>query len=128
MDLQLFVAVMKRYKKLVGGGAVLATVLAVLAYGTPTISHGMPTIKPKSSQIWQAQAELMVTQSNDPYPTSSKYGDNVGYLSSLSGIYAAVANGSAVENLTRKDAGVNGIVESSEVVDPSTGNPLPLIT
>lgn len=117
MDLRLFLAVMKRYKKLVIPGLVLAVVLSGLAYKSA-----------KGTPLWEAQAEVMISQANAPYPTSGKYGDNVGYLSALSGIYAAVANGDAVEQGARRYSGVTGIVQSAEVIDPSTGNPLPLMT
>ena len=43
MDFKLFLAVVKRYKRMVISGIVLAIVLSVLSYGTPGLKGGKPT-------------------------------------------------------------------------------------
>ena len=43
MDFKLFLAVVKRYKRMVIGGMVLAVVLSMLSYGTPGLKGGKPT-------------------------------------------------------------------------------------
>lgn len=119
MDLRLFVAVLRRFKKLTIGGLIAAVVLAGLAYAR---GGGAPT--------WQAQSEVLITQANDPYGGATpEVVQEGGYLGSLSNVYAAMANGDAVQVMVQRAAGVpNGVVSAAEVVDPATGNPEPLIT
>lgn len=119
MDIRLLAAVMSRYKKIAIAGLAAAVVLAGLAYmragGTPA---------------WEAQSEVLLTQSNDPYggPTAAVVQEG-GYLSGLATVYAAIANGDPLQAMARHAAGVHkGTVEAAEVVDPSTGNVEPLIT
>lgn len=119
MDVRLFAAVMSRFKKIAIAGALAAIVLSGLAYMR---SGGAPT--------YEAQSEVLITQPNDPYgaPTSAAI-DAAGYLNSLSSVYAAMANGDAVQAKVRRAAGVaEGVVDAAEVVDPQTGNPEPLLT
>lgn len=119
MDLRLFAAVVSRFKKLAIGGVIAAIVLAGLAY----LRGGGPP-------VWEAQAEVLITQANDPYggPTPAVVNEG-GYLGGLTTVYAAMANGDAAQAMVRRAANVpNGVVSASEVVDPQTGNPEPLVT
>lgn len=119
MDVRLFAAVMSRFKKIAIAGAVAAIVLSGLAYMR---SGGTP--------IYEAQSEVLITQPDDPYgaPTSAAI-DASGYLNDLSSVYAAMANGDTVQAMALRAAGVTeGVVDASEVVDPNTGNPEPLLT
>jgi len=126
MDLRLFWAVVKRFKRISIGGTIAAVVLAVLAYGTPG-PHG---ITPHGSVKWESQAELLITQADgvygraDPKTISAQ---NPNYMSSLSPIYTGLANGTAVQNAVRA-AKVPGTVTASEGVDPNTGLYTPFIT
>lgn len=125
MDLRLFWAVMKRYKRISIPGTLLAVVLAVFAYGTPG-PHG---ITPRGSVSWQSQAELLITQGNGPYGRADSktlaLGDP-GYMSSLSPIYAGLANGNSVQNAVR-DSKLPGTVTAAEGVDPNTGAYTPFV-
>lgn len=56
MDFTLFFGVVKRYKRVVIPGAVLAVVLAVLSYGTPGLKGGKPTIVPGVPSCGRAPA------------------------------------------------------------------------
>jgi hypothetical protein len=110
MDLKLFLGVIKRYKRIVIGGAVLAIVLSVLSYGMPGLKGGKPTIIPRGSETWQGQAELLLSQQGFPYGRaanqvipgkgtsipSEPVGDET-YMANLSQIYAAVANGTDLQ-------------------------------
>jgi capsular polysaccharide biosynthesis protein len=117
MDLRLFVAVVKRYKKLVGIGLLLAVVLAGYTYKTGT--------KP----VYEAQSELLISQSNDPYGRAGQNSTpDTGYLSQLSGIYAALANGDNIAQLVRRESGVVGTIQAAELIDPNTGDYQPLFT
>lgn len=140
MDLRLFVGVMGRYRRQVIGGVALAVVLALLAYGTPTISNGGPTLRPHSPAVWQSEAELLITQSSFPYGHAApQYLEGSGktppvlvgeesYMSSLAPIYVALANGDAVQSLLVKPGSITRQVKAGEVFNPGTGAPMPLMT
>ena len=153
MDFKLFLGVLKRYKRMVISGTVLAVVLSVLSYGTPGLKGGKPTIIPRGSEVWQGEAELLISQEGFPYGRaveqvtpgkgtsipSEPIGDE-NYMASLSSIYAAVANGNDVQHQVATEAGVPlcsllvgvirpcGTVVAAEVADLNTGAPLPLLT
>jgi hypothetical protein len=141
MDVRLFCAVLWRFKRLVIGGSFLAAVLAVLAYGSPTLSHGKPTIIPRGGESWQSVAELLITQASFPYgraaqqytPGSPKtntpsvpVGDQQ-YMSGLAPVYAALANGNAVKTLIHQAAPVPGTVVATELTNAATSQPLPFV-
>lgn len=119
MDIRLFAAVMSRFKMIAIPGLLAAVLLAGLAY-----------MRAGGAPAWNAQAEVLITQANDPYggPTTSVLQEGA-YLSNLASVYAAMANGDPVQALVRRAAGVpNGVVDAAEVVDAPTGNVDPLIT
>ena len=148
MDFKLFLAVIKRYKRMVIGGVVLAVVLSVLSYGTPSLKGGMPTVIPRGSEIWQGGAELLISQVGFPYgravtqvtpangSTPAQPIGDYNYMASLSSVYAALANSTSVQHQAAAQAGVTlcpstlpcGSVQSAEVDNISDGAPLPLIT
>jgi hypothetical protein len=125
MDLRLFWAVAKRYKRISIGGTVLAAVLAIFAYGTP----GPGGIKPRGSVTWESQAQLLITQASGPYgradPKTIAAG-SPGYMGYLSPIYAGLANGTAVQSQVRK-LRMPGRVAATEGIDPQTGAYLPFV-
>jgi len=126
MDLKLFWAVAKRYKRISIGGTILAVVLAVFAYGTP----GPGGITPRGEVTWEAKAQLLLTQANGVYGQSDAtaiQAQGPTYMSSLSPIYAGLANGSAVQTAV-KAAKVPGKVSATEGVDQNTGAYTPFIT
>lgn len=153
MDFKLFLGVVNRYKRIVIVGAVLAVVLSVLSYGTPGLKGGKPTIVPRGAEVWQGNAELLISQAGFPYGRavaqvtpgkgtavpSQTIGD-YNYMASLSSVYAAVANGNAVQRQVAAEAGVPlcslivhappscGSIVAAEVADLNTGAPLPLLT
>jgi capsular polysaccharide biosynthesis protein len=125
MDLRLFWAVMKRYKRITIPGTLLAAVLAVFAYGTPG-PHG---ITPRAAVTYESQAQLLITQTTGPYGRADSktvaVGDP-GYMSSLAPIYAGIANGSAVQAAVRASK-IPGTVSASEGIDPNTGDYTPFV-
>jgi len=118
MDLPLIVGVMRRYKKFVAFGVVVALALAAGSYAT-------------ASKTWESQAEVLITQGNDPYGAVPRAGSagNGGFLASLASVYAQVANGTAIQQSIYRTAGPGaGTIQAAEVIDSATGNPLPLVT
>lgn len=162
MDFALYLSVVKRYKRVVISGAALAVVLSVLSYGMPGLKGGKPTIIPRGSEVWQGNAEVLISQAGFPYgravqqvlpgkgtSTPPETIADLGYMSNLSSIYAALANSDYVQHQvarktglrmcassataaaspsTASSAGTCGAVVAAEVEQQGTGAPLPLIT
>ena len=148
MDFKLYLGVVKRYKRMVISGVVLAVVLSILSYGTPSLKGGKPTIIPRGSEIWQGEAELLISQAGFPYgravtqvtpgkaSTPSQPIGDFNYMASLSSVYAALANGNSVQHQAATEAGVPlcpstrpcASVKAAEVDNISDGVPEPLIT
>lgn len=129
MDLRLFWGVVKRYKRTASAGTILAVILAVLVYGTPSFAGGKPTIIPRGSDTYESAAELLITQGAGLYSNVDPKAVAVGapgYMSSLSPIYAGLANGDAVQAALR-GAKVPGTVTATEGVDPLTGAYTPFV-
>lgn len=141
MDARLFVAVLWRFKKLVLGGFVLGVILALFAYGSPSIVNGKPAIVPRGAESWQSQAELIITEPGFPYgraseqytPTSAATGapavpvGDPTYMSGLAPIYSALANGNALQSKIHTTAGVPGTVSATQVVNATTSSALPFV-
>jgi len=125
MDISLFLVVLWRAKWLVFAGAALAAVLAVLAYGQPSFSGGHPTLKPRSTEVWQSEAQLLIGQSAYPYRQST--GEPDGSLGSLSPVYANLANGSVMQGEIRARLGTGGTVKATEDVDLAASSFLPFV-
>jgi len=124
MDVALFLSVVWRAKRLVLAGALLAAVLAVLAYGTPSFSGGHLTVVPRSAEVWQSEAQLLIGQSSYPYRNPP---EPDGSLGSLSPIYANLANGSVVQEEIHRQFGTRATVKASEDVDLAASSFLPFV-
>ncbi len=139
MDLKLFLAVIKRYKRVVIGGAVLAVLLSMLSYGTPGLKGGMPTIIPRGAEVWQGNAVVLLSQEGFPYDRAVQQvipgkgitvppqtiGD-LNYMSNLSSVYAALANSDSVERQVAAEAHVPVCATTTTATAPAaasaTGN------
>ena len=97
----------------------LAVVLSVLSYGTPGLEGGKPTIIPRGSEVWQGEAELLISQEGFPYGRAVQQVEpgkgtrfpletigDFNYMASLSSVYAALANGNSVQQQAAREAGV----------------------
>ncbi len=127
MDLGLFFAVLWRSKWLVLGGAVLGAVLAVLAYGTPSLAGGKPTLTPRATQVWQSESQLLISQANFPYRESPESSSPEQQMGSLSPVYANLANGNIVQAEIHRQLGPVGTVKASEDVDLAASSFLPFV-
>lgn len=127
MDLGLFVAVIWRSRWLVLGGVVFGAVLAALAYGEPSLSGGKPTLKPRVAEVWQSEAQLLISQSDFPYRQADEAGSPTQPLGNLSPVYANLANGSTVQADIRRQLGKAGTVKASEDVDLAASSFLPFV-
>lgn len=141
MDLPLYARVLWRHRPIVGAGLALAVVLAALAYGSPSLVNGRPTLVPRGSERWQSAPVLLITQAGFPYgravpqytspdPKSGlppvQLGDQ-GRFAGLATIYSQLANSDAVQLRLRPDLPPHATVTATPSVDES-GAPLPLIS
>jgi capsular polysaccharide biosynthesis protein len=126
VDLSLFLAVLWRSKPLLLAGFVLGLVLAALAYGTPKFSGGLPTLAPRTAEVWQSESQLLITQADYPYGQNESPPQTS--LASLSPVYATLANGAVVQSEIHKNAaGTPGKVKAGEAVDVATSSGLPFV-
>lgn len=128
MDLSLFFAVLWRSKRLLLAGVALGVVLAALAYGQPTLSGGKPTLKPRGSEVWQSESQLLIAQAGFPYRQAPEATEPARSLGGLSPIYANLANGGLVQAEIVKQLGPIGTVKASEDVDVAAATFLPFVT
>jgi hypothetical protein len=161
MDFKLFRGVVKRYKRMVILGTLLAVAMSVFSYGTPGLKGGKPTIIPRGSEVWQGNAVVLISQAGNPYDRAVQQvipgkgltvpPETIGdltYMSSLSSVYAAMANGDSVQNQVATAAhvllcpvttsatapaaanatGDCGTLVAAALEQQGTGSPLPLIT
>jgi ribosomal protein L35AE/L33A len=126
MDISLFLIVLWRAKRLMIVGLVVGAVLAVLAYGQPSFAGGRPTLAPRSTEVWQSEAQLLIGQSAYPYRQSGP-AEPDGSLGSLSPIYANLANGSIMQGEIRRYLGTRGSVKATEDVDLAASSFLPFV-
>ena len=127
MDLSLFFALLWRSKRMVLAGVVLAALLAILAYGTPGIKGGKPTLTPHAAQVWQSESRLLISQSDFPYQQSSEANNLAQPLGNLSPVYASLANGSAVQAEIKAKLGSGGTVKATEDIDAAASSFLPFV-
>lgn len=125
MDLSLFFAVLWRSKRLVFGGVLVGVVLAVLAYGQPSLAGGKPTVIPRGAEVWQSESQLLIAQDGFPYGETTTPSVS---LSTLSPVYANVANGNLVQSEIRQQLGTVGSVKAMEVIDTAASSNLPFVT
>ena len=135
MDIKLFVAVVKRYRRMVIGGTLLAVVLAVLSYGTPGLKGGKPTIIPRGAEVWQGNAVVLISQAGFPYDRAVQQvipgkgisipaqtiGD-LSYMSNLSSVYAAMANSDSVLHEVETEAHVPVCSVTTTATAPPTAD------
>jgi capsular polysaccharide biosynthesis protein len=126
MDAGLFFAVLWRSKRLMLGGLLLGVVLAALAYGQPGFANGRPALTPRGNEVWQSEAQLLITQPGFPYGRSGY--NNLTTLAGLSPIYANLANGNAVLPAVARRMGIaGGSVQATDSLEPAAGVNLPFV-
>src|SRR5438128_4532697 len=137
MDIWHYSKVLWRFRLLVGGGILLALVLAVLAVAKPTgLSAGGPTLKYRQAEVWQANTELFVTQGGFPwgrsvFPPSVEgkpypFGDE-GRLANLTNLYSEFAGSDTVRAMVARRVKGNASISAAPVISPS-GITTPLLS
>jgi hypothetical protein len=146
VDLRLYFRVLWRYRPLMIYGTCVALLLALLS-GARITTHG---IKARGTTTWSSTATLLITHANDfPYgrtapaylPANPSKGipsiqvADPNQLTSLSLLYAQLANSDAVRALMRQEGPIRGSVAARPVFQSANNNAsnassylLPLIT
>lgn len=128
MDLRLFFGVIRRSKFLVIGGTVVGLLLAILAYGTPKLVNGKPTVIPHGQEVWEAQSNVLITYAGFPYGRTQNPTDpSLTGLSSLSVVYANLADSDQVTQKVLTGTPTGSQVKAQPVYDPNSGLPEPIV-
>lgn len=144
MDLGRYLQVMRRFKKLLAIGLVIAVGLAIVSVARVGFDGGKPTFDYRQSESYRSAATLLVTQEGFPYGRAvlddmvevdgggpepmlvPKFGD-AGRYSGLAALYAELAKGDAVARQVMEAAKPGEHYTAEVVKDPQTGAALPLI-
>jgi hypothetical protein len=100
MDLVLYSRVLWRFRLIVAFGLSLGILLAVLSYYSVGLNGGKPTLTPRKSEVFQAQATMLLTTgtSESPIVPSAAYGALIAYAP----YFARLANSDAVKAIMTK--------------------------
>jgi hypothetical protein len=144
MDLNRFLQVAWRFKLLLAGGLVLATVVAFLSLARVTLDGNSPSVQFREQETWLSASTLLVTQSGFPWGrailddvitvqpkgaealTIPRYGDP-GRYSGLAAIYAQLAKADPVRNSVMAGAGPGSRYEAEVVKSADGSGALPLL-
>jgi hypothetical protein len=144
MDLNRFLQVAWRFKLLLAGGLVLATVVAFLSLARVTLGGNSPSVQFREQETWLSASTLLVTQSGFPWGrailddvitvqpkgaealTIPRYGDP-GRYSGLAAIYAQLAKADPVRNSVMAGAGPGSRYEAEVVKSADGSGALPLL-
>src|SRR5689334_10412755 len=122
MDLRLFLGVLKRFRFVVIGGVIFATLLAFLSIARVSFAGGTPHMVYRQPEIFAAQETLQITRQGQIQPSPFE----VTNLAVLSDYYMRLANSDAVRRLfpeaVRKQ---QGLVVAAVVVSTVSGNAVP---
>lgn len=143
MDLQLYLRVLWRFRRLVAAGTGLALLLGVLAVAR--VEAGFPPLAHRQNEQWLSYATLLVTQKGFPWGRTvidtesgsarAKTGDQAPFadpsrLTSLAVIYSKFAESDEVAALARRDKDPETFIEVAPQLLTTSGpaEALPLIS
>ena len=146
MDLGRFITVAWRFRALLVGGLLIATVVAVSSFARIGLSTSGPTFSYREAESWTSASTLFITQSGFPWGrailddvvtidtpegsepmTVPKYGDP-GRYSGLAALYAELAKSDGVQAAVMKNSLPGESVEPMVVQSPGSNTALPLMT
>jgi len=145
MDLYAFMRVAWRFRVLLAAGLVLATTVAVLALGRPTLEGGKPGIAYHESEVYLSASTMLVTQQGFPWGRAilddmitvdpgdggepvlvPRYGDP-GRYAGLAQLYAELAKGDAVQREVLEGAPAGARYEADVVKASDSTSTMPMI-
>jgi hypothetical protein len=132
MSLPLYWAVLRRRRKFVAFGVLLAVLLSLLSYVRPA-ADPVPTLVYRQQETWESSASILLTQPGFPqgrstFPNRGPFADPNRFVS-LASIYASLATTDDVKAEIKKKGPVPGFFFALPAVDRVANNtPLPIIT
>jgi hypothetical protein len=144
MDLNRYLQVFWRFRIVLGVGLAIATLIAIMSLGKPTLSGGKPSFEFRESDVYLSAATLLVTQEGFPWgrailddvvevenPGSDplvipKYGDP-GRYSGLAALYAELAKADEVQAIVASKNRLGQRYEPMIVQQPGAAATLPMI-
>ncbi|TMC48139.1 MAG: hypothetical protein E6J20_18980 [Chloroflexi bacterium] len=125
MDLRTHGRVIWRFRFLVAGGLVLATILTFFSYYRVSFNKGVH-VGYRQSQTWQSAETILLTQPGFPWGYSNTPSSQTNavtdpnWLTTLSSFYSQVSNSDLIRNRVRaKLHNLNGTYNVSPVLDAS---------
>jgi hypothetical protein len=143
MDLGAFIRVAWRFRALLAGGILLATVVAMLSVGRVQLIDGKPAFTFRQPEVWLSTSTVLVTQDGFPWgravldemikvdsgtaePTLvPRFGDQ-GRYAGLAALYAELAKGDAIQRSVAQRS-IPGQRYEPVVVEATGGTPMPLL-
>jgi len=136
MDLALYGGVIRRFRVLIGAGAVVAVVLAMFSTVKVELRNGKPALSYRQAQVWTSHSELLITQSGFPWgrvtlpgsvpgspiPSGANSFADPSRFYTLASFYARLANSDAVQNVIKRRSNKIGSVQAVPARDPSSSN------
>jgi len=145
MDLGRFITVAWRFRALLVGGLLIATVVAVSSLARIGLNGVTPTFSYREAESWTSASTLFITQSGFPWGRATlddmvtvdspgaepvqvpKYGDP-GRYSGLAALYAELAKSDGVQAAVMRNSRPGESVEPMVVQSPGSNTALPLMT
>ena len=134
MDLALYAGVIRRFRVLVGAGAVVAILLAVLSMVRIELTHGKPALSYRQAETWTSRSQLLITQTGFPWgrtvlpgsvpgtpipPGTPSFADPSRFYQ-LASFYSRLANGDAVQQVIKRRSNRVGAVQAVPETDPTS--------
>jgi hypothetical protein len=139
VDLRLFIRTVARFKGVAAIGCVLAIVLAFFSF----YSIGPTGIRHRTSETWMSESRLLVTLPDfalgsttgsspgggptDPSARAAVVEATQARLPGLAAIYANLATSDVVLSFLHRQRPVRDKVNAKVLVDPASGNALPIV-
>jgi hypothetical protein len=136
VDLTLYFGVIRRFRALIGVGAVVAVVLAVLSMVRIDLTNGKPAVRYRETQTWASRSQLLITQTGFPWgrtvlpgsvpgssipPGTPSFADP-GRFYQLASFYSRLANSDAVQEVIKRRSNRVGTVEAVPETDPTSSS------
>ena len=140
MDLRLFLAVLRRFRLLVIGGAAAGLLLALVATAKVELKGGAPTLTYRKSEQWASETRLLLTQpkldtangagpGTDPVTALNLQAASDARLPGLASIYANYVTSDAVQKVVLERTRLRGGLASSVIpVSANGGGLLPIVS
>ena len=123
MDLRVLFGVVSRFKQLVAFGLGLAVLLAVFSY-VRVDPFDSPHFAYRKAEVWHSDTSLLLTRgTTSTIPQSS----DVGYLASLTSLYAQIAASDVVRHMALDGTHLRGKITAVAAAQPYGTPPLPVV-